>query len=100
MGNSSIGNSSTENSSISNSSIGNSSIGNSTAPWTPWSPGPEWFAQRIFHYVFSFVFVVLMTNIFIGHMCSAYDCHSAQVVQLFVRVRAQFGLNFVVGWDS
>lgn len=57
---------------------------------------PQYFWEHFAYYVFAFVVMVSMTNIFIGVMSSAFDYHQERALQLFVRERIALGLRYAL----
>jgi len=64
---------------------------------SPWEEKAPWQSSQYIAFVFfSFVISVAMTNIFIGIMSNAFDAHQERVLELFIRMRADIGLNYAL----
>jgi len=58
--------------------------------------GPVWFYEHIAYFVFGFLIMAAMANIFIGIMSNAFDYYQDKVTALFVRSRASMGLDYAL----
>jgi len=56
----------------------------------------DYFIEHGAYYLFAFVVMVAMTNIFIGVMGNAFDFHQQKAKQLFVRERISVGFRYAL----